>query len=80
MINRREWLRLTAGAGTALALNSRILAALQDLGVGGGIDESDIDLDAAMRQTIGSNRLVFSVVPIFDAITGNVILEGGKSS
>ena len=30
MINRREWLRLTAGAGTALALNSRILAAVQD--------------------------------------------------
>jgi aryl-alcohol dehydrogenase-like predicted oxidoreductase len=30
MINRREWLRLTAGASTALALNSRILAALQD--------------------------------------------------
>ncbi len=30
MINRREWLRLTAGASTALALNSRILAAVQD--------------------------------------------------
>ena len=30
MINRREWLRLTAGAGTALALNSRFLAAVQD--------------------------------------------------
>ena len=29
MINRRDWLRLTAGAGAALALGSRSLAALQ---------------------------------------------------
>jgi aryl-alcohol dehydrogenase-like predicted oxidoreductase len=30
MIDRREWLRLTAGAGAALTLNPRFLAAFQD--------------------------------------------------
>ena len=29
MISRRDWLRITAGAGAALSLNPRMLASLQ---------------------------------------------------
>ena len=33
MVSRREWLRITAGAGAVLSLNPRVLEALQSQGI-----------------------------------------------